>query len=67
MKRSADNLARKHIWVDTDDWQWYEETFAGRMKISEAIRLVMRKYRQSVEAKVGASAARPRADLEVGE
>jgi hypothetical protein len=67
MRRNADDLVRRHIWVSADDWAWFEETFEGKLGISEAIRLVMRKYRQGIEAKVGSVAVRPKADLTAGE
>jgi hypothetical protein len=54
------DLRRRHIWMDDDDWQWIHETFGPRnMKPSEVIRLILRKYRQGVEAKAAALAHRP--------
>lgn len=52
------NLVRKHIWLDADDWLWINETFGGKLKPSEAIRLILRKYRQGVEARVAERAQR---------
>lgn len=52
LRNTSDSLERKHIWMDKDDWQWVCETFAGKMTPSEAIRLIIRKYRQGIEARL---------------
>jgi hypothetical protein len=57
---SSDKLARKHIFVNIDDWQWYEAQFGGKNQLgtSRAIRITMRKFREAMEANASAKAQR---------
>lgn len=59
-RRADENCVRKHIFVDIDDWQWFEEKFGESLGTSRAIRLVMRKYRKALEARVAEVAERPK-------
>jgi hypothetical protein len=55
-----DKLVRKHIFMNEDDWKWIEDRFGGKNKLgtSKAIRIMLRKYREAIEAKESESASR---------
>ncbi len=65
-EEAVDNLTglrmeRKHIWVDKENWRWVQETFGATIGTSAAVRLMMKKFREGVEAKVSSEvASRPR-------
>ena len=46
-------LVRKHIFVNIDDWNWIIDNYGGpnQLGTSKAVRLMIRKMREAVEAK----------------
>lgn len=53
-KANSQNCIRQHIWVDKDDAEWYKQTFGRELGYSKSIRLVMKSYRQGIEAQIAA-------------
>lgn len=51
----TDDPKRYHIYLDKDDTEWLREIFGEHMKLSAAIRAVIRAYRKTIEARVAAS------------
>lgn len=62
----GEELSRQHLYLDAEDVQWFKEVFGNSMGLSKAVRVVMRSYRQKIEASAGQSAKRVElpADLE---
>ncbi len=55
-----DKLIRKHIFVNADDWKFFEDHFGGRNQIgtSKAVRICMNKFREALEAKASSRFAK---------
>ena len=64
----GDRKHRRHVWIDDDQWDWLGERFEGNIGRSKAIRMIIEKFRKTIEAKA-AQSARPAQELsiEVGE
>ena len=65
-KRANDALIRKHVWLDANDCDRIESLFGETIGFSEAIRLMLRKFLDGIEAKAqGAAKALPHKPVEV--
>jgi hypothetical protein len=51
-KRETEELARCHMWLFADDIVWLKARCEHSIGVSEAVRTLVRAYRQRVEAKV---------------
>lgn len=64
-KPPSERLVRKHVHFDPDDWEWIRTHFGESVGISKAIRLMVQKFRQNIEARA-AAASRPATEISDG-
>jgi hypothetical protein len=56
VQREGERQRRVHLWLYESDVQWIQDHFGPVMGISKPVRLMVRKFRQTTEARVSANA-----------
>ena len=63
-KETGRELIRVHIWMDPKDLEWLDQVYGETIGRSKAIRLIVAKYRKTIEEKLN-QRAKPLAALDI--